>query len=594
MANSSITMTSLDFDSYKASLKRWLKQQTAYKDYDFEASNMTVLLDLLSYNTYQNAFYMNMVANEMFLDSAQLRESVVSHAKELNYVPRSFRSSSATIGLQVTSANTSKTNVLVPRGTAFVSRIGNQNFIYTTDENVVMTSSNNVFSSEITIYEGDFVTETYAVSYDNPVRYVINNKTVDISSLKVNVIEDSGANVYAYTRATSMFDVTSSSKAFFVQPYKNDSYEIIFGDGVVGRPPKNNSVVIMEYRICNGELANGARSFQAAQTIDGESNTTVTTVAISSGGAVYESIESIKYNAPRSFTTQERAVTAEDYENLLKAYYPEINAVSAYGGEDANPPQYGRVFISVDLNDIDGLPKTKEQEYTKFLKSRSSVALEPIFVSPEYTYLDVATTVKYNINRTSINPQDISTLVMSSILSYADTNLNNFGRTFRYSRFVNAVDNAEASIISNETEVRLIKQVAPVLNKTQNITVDFGVALNDKIPALADLHPTDDVHAVMSSNFTYGGIVCHLEDDGDGLVRIVTREGSFDKAVSAVGTVNYDTGVITLSNFSISDFSGSVMKFYCVPRTKDITVSKNIILNILESDVRIEIEQIRD
>lgn len=595
MANSSISLTSLDFDSYKNSLKTYLKQQDRFKDYDFEASNMSVLLDVLSYNTYLNAFYMNMIGNEMFLDSAQLRDSVVSHAKELNYVPYSFKSAEAQLALTITSSDPAKKNITIPRGTIFSTRVGSNNFTFTTDESIVTTSSDNVFTTSIRVYEGDTLTDTYSVNYTDPVNYVINNKLVDISSVKVTVIENNGANLYSYARATSLFNIEATSKVFFVQPYINDTYEIIFGDGIVGAKPKNNSVVILEYRVCNGELPNGARVFRAAQLIDGEANVSIVTTSSASGGAVSESIESIKYNAPRAFTTQERAITSEDYENLLRLNYPEINAVAAYGGEDATPPQYGRIFVTVDLKDVDGLPQSKEMEYRRFLKSRASVALEPIFLSPDYIYLQIVSNIKYNINKTGLNPEDIRLLAVSSMLSYADTNLNNFNRTLRYSAFVKAIDNADPSIVSNETDVFLIKYVTPTLNVAQKIYADFKTPLIQTVPLLSDEHPIIDIHAISSTAFTYNGQVnCVLEDNGDGIVRVVAPVGSNHKKLADVGTVNYDTGVVSINNFNISNFFGTSLKIYASPRTKDISSSKNVILNILEPDVNIAIEQIRE
>lgn len=595
MANSSISLTSLDFDSYKNSLKTYLKQQDRFRDYDFEASNMSVLLDVLSYNTYLNAFYMNMVGNEMFLDSAQLRDSVVSHAKELNYVPYSFKSAEAQLALTITSNDPSKKNITIPRGTIFSTRVGSNNFTFTTDESVVTTSSNNVFTTSLRVYEGDTLTDTYSVNYTNPSNYVINNKLVDISSVKVTVIENNGANLYSYARATSLFNIEATSKVFFVQPYINDTYEIIFGDGIVGTKPKNNSVVIVEYRVCNGELPNGARVFRAAQTIDGEANVSIVTTASASGGAVAESIESIKYNAPRAFTTQERAITSEDYENLLRLNYPEINAVAAYGGEDATPPQYGRIFVTVDLKDVDGLPQSKEMEYKRFLKSRASVALEPIFLSPDYIYLQIVSNIKYNINKTGLNPEDIRLLAVSSMLSYADTNLNNFNKTLRYSAFVKAIDAADPSIVSNETDVFLIKYVTPTLNVSQKIYADFKTPLIQTVPLLSDEHPIVDIHAIASTPFTYNGqLNCVLEDNGDGLVRVVAPVGANHKKLADVGTVDYDTGIVRIDNFNISNFFGTSLKIYATPRTKDIASSKNVILNILEPDVNIAIEQIRE
>lgn len=595
-ANSSIILSKLDFDSNRESLKAYLKEQDAFKDYDFESSNLSVLLDILSYNTYLNAFYLNMVGNEMFLDSAQLRDSVVSHAKELNYLPRSFASARARINISVTSTDASRKSLVIPKGTPFISRIGDNNYTFTTNENIVIASSNNIFTaSDVTIYEGNYLSDTYAVNYANPLIFKITNRNVDISSLSVLVIEDNGSTQIEYSRATSLFDLDSESTVFFIQPSTSDSYEIVFGDGVIGRKPKNNSIVVIEYRSCNGELPNGANKFISAGRIDGEAAVTITTNQAAYGGAVAETLESIKYNAPRAFTTQERAVTAEDYENLLKINFAEINAVSAYGGEDATPPQYGRIFISVDLKDVDGLPRVKQQEYTRFLRGRASVALEPIFVSPDYVYLGINSTVKYNINKTGLNPEDIRTLVISSMLNYASTNLNNFNRTLRYSRFIRAIDESEKSIVSNETEVVLIKYLTPSLNINQNITVDFRTPLIDEIPKKADEHPVIDTMGVYSTPFTYQGQQnCALEDDGDGRMHIVATSGNVHRVVQHVGTVDYDTGIVNLNNFNISSFNGTSLKMFATPRNKDIASSQNVILNILEPDINITIEQIRE
>ena len=595
MANSSISLTSLDFDSYKTSLKTYLKQQDNFKDYDFEASNMNVLLDVMSYNTYLNAFYMNMIGNEMFLDSAQIRDSVVSHAKELNYVPSSFKSAEAELALTITTSTAGKKNITIPRGTIFSTRVGSNNFTFSTDENIVTTSTTDVFYTTVRVYEGNFFTDTYTVNYDNPSNYVINNKLVDISSLKVTVIENNGANLYSYSKAASLFGLSAISQVFFVQPYLNDTYEIVFGDGVIGQKPKNNSVVILEYRACNGELPNGARAFSVSQLIDGEANVAIRTVTAASGGAVSESLNSIKYNAPRAFTTQERAITSEDYENLLRLNYSEINAVVAYGGEDVIPPQYGRIFVCVDLKDIDGLPTSKQTEYKRFLKSRSSVAMDPIFVSPDYIYLQVNSNIKYNINTTGLNPEDIRLLGVSSMLTYASTYLNNFNKTLRYSSFVKAIDTADASIISNETNVELVKYFTPLLNTPQKLSANFKGPLTQEVPLLSDVHPIIDIHAISSTAFTYNNNPnCVLEDNGDGIVRIVAPLGTDHQKVIDIGTVDYDTGVVNIANFNISKFEGTSFKIYARPRNKDISSVQNVILNILEPDINITVEQIRE
>ena len=624
-ANSSIVLTQLDFDSYKDSLKTFLKSQDRFKDYDFDGSNLSVLLDVLSYNTYQNAFYLNMVSNEMFLDSAKLRDSVISHAKELNYLPRSFRSSSAVIQLVITSTDTAKRSIAIPKGTSFTSRVDDFTYNFSTTENYVITKrtpsgSNLIYESEpIRVYEGSYLSDTYTINYANPLVYKISNKRVDLESVLVTVFEDNGTTIQTYKRATSLFGHDENAKVFFLQPGIGDTYEVVFGDGVVGRKPKNNSACIIEYRSCNGELPNGAFKFINTARIDNEANIVIETITASADGAVAEDLSSIKYNAPRAFTTQERAVTSEDYENLLKANFPEINAVVAYGGEDATPPQYGRIFLSIDLDEVDGLPKIKEAEYKRFLRSRSSVAIEPLFVSPDYTYLYVNTNIKYNINLTGLNPEDIRTYVIDSILNHASINLNNFGRTLRYSKFIRDVDSAEASIISNETKIELVKYLTPVLSTTvtgsttttsgslvslatsgvvssgQNVTIDFKNPLQNDIPGKGSEYLTGDIHVVSSSTFTYNGLSnCRLEDDGDGVMRIVNTAGTNNRTILDIGTVDYDTGIIRINNFNITNYTGTSLKIYAKPRTLDITSTQNVILNILENDVDVSIEQIRE
>lgn len=594
MANNSISLVSLDFDSFKQSLKTYLRSTPEFKDYDFESSNISVLLDILAYNTYNNSFYLNMIANEMFLDSAQLRDSVISHAKQLNYLPRSYRSSSADLEITINSSDPAKRNITLLKGTGFTSRIGSNTYLFTTDQNIVLTSSNNTFTGEITVYEGDYISEKYVYSDRIENKYTIENKNVDIQSLKVVVLEDNGSVVDEYTRATSLLDLDETSKVYFVQAGTNERYDILFGDGVLGKKPKNDSGIIIEYRLSGGSAPNGCRIFRIAEPIDGESNVSITTLSVSSGGAENESIESIKFNAPRSFSAQERAVTAEDYENLLKLYYPEINAVAAYGGEEADPPQYGKVFLSIDLNDVDGLPKTKEEEYKQFLRSRSTVSMEPVFVSPDYTYLYVNSAIKYNINRTGLSPEDMRTLILASMLNFSSTNLNSFGRVFRYSKFISSIDSTDPSIISNQTDVELVKYLTPSLNITQKISVDFKTELADDLPVSAVDHPTGDKHTITSSTFTYNGVRCNIEDDGNGILRIITTSSGNHRLVTNIGTVDYASGKLEIKSFRISSYDGNYMKIYARTKNKDIESYKNVILNILESDVDISIEQVRE
>lgn len=592
MANSSILLNNLDFDTLKNTFKAYLRSQDRFADYDFDGSNMSVLLDIMSYNTFHNAFYLNMVGNEMFLDTAQLRDSVVSHAKELNYTPRSFKSAEANVTITIVSSNPAKRSITIPKGTTFTARFGTKNFTFSTGENIVVTDFNINANSTITfvgegisLYEGFYVSDTFSVSHSDQQRMILSNKNVDTSSITVTIIEDAGATSLTYSRATSLFDLDSTSKVFFIQGAENSGYEIVFGDGVTGRKPKDNATVVVEYRLSNGELPNGCRSFTPDSTIDGETNVRIDTNTPAAGGSVSESIESIKYNAPRHFTTQERAVTTEDYENLLKLNFPEINTVTAFGGEDLNPPQFGKVFVAVDLNDVDDLPTIKKEQYYRFLKPRTPVSIDPVFIDPLYTYLNIRSIVKYNINTTQLTADDLRTIVSSAIISYAHTNLNNFNRVFRYSKMVNAIDSSQSSIVSNETYVRLIKVINPKIGADEKIDIDFNVEL-------------DTVHAastggftVTSTEFVYKGQKAGLVDDGTNSINIVSR--ATGTLIDPIGTIDYATGLLQLSNFKVDRYSGAGIKIYAVPKAKDVATINNVILNIIEEDIDLTIVPVR-
>ena len=597
MANSSIILTNLDFETQKNTLKQYLRSQDRFKDYDFDGSNMSVLLDVLSYNTYLNTFYLNMVGNEMFLDTAQMRDSIISHAKELNYTPRSFNSAEANVNIVFTSTNVNKRSIFVPKGTTFTSRSGIRNFTFSTSENlivsdVVANATAAVFTaSNVTLYEGDYVNDSFTVNPGQNARYLLTNKNVDTSSVRVTVIEDLGATVLSYNKASSLFGLTAESKVFFIQGAENSAYEIVFGDNITaGRAPKDNSVVLVEYRISSGELPNGCNVFKPDGAVDGETNITITTNTKALGGSVSESVESIRFNAPRHFSTQERAVTTEDYQTLLQIQFPEINAVTAYGGEEADPPQYGKVFVSVDLKDVDGLPDVKRVEYYKFLKPRSPVSIDPVFVNPDYMYIYVQSVIKYNINLTSLNSDDIRTLAISAIINYANAFLNNFNRTIRYSKFINYIDSAHASIVSNETIVKAVRYITPKVGISQNIVVDFKLPLVSRSPDIAINQGTAE-HCLESSVFTYQGKLAYLQDDGLGTVSIFAST-SLSKIID-IGTIDYTTGVVNLTNLNIDSYTGP-LKLYVSAKSDDISSSKNTILNINEYDVFVTVQQVRE
>jgi hypothetical protein len=598
-SSTNINLIGLDFETLKSNLKNYLKNNSSFKDYNFEGSNMSVLIDLLSYNTYLNSFYTNMVASEMFLDSAQLRDSIVSHAKELNYLPRSYTSARATVDIAITPSQ-SVSSVLIPRGTSFTSRVGSSIFSFVTNENIVINTPDDdatYRAKDVLLYEGSYVTDTFVFSAEQTnQRFVLSNPTIDISSISVTVVEDSGSSILSYSKASSLFGVTNKSTIYFIQPAENQQYEIVFGDDIFGRKPKNNSALVVQYRISSGELPNGASTFVADGAIDGHDNISVTTVSAAASGSVVESIESIRYNAPRAVATQERAVTANDYKTLLRVQFPEIQAINVYGGEDQDPPQYGKVFIAVDIQGADGLPDKNRSVYNDFIKTKTPLTITPVFVNPDFMYVQVYTLVRYNVNVTQKTPEEIQTNVQAAINDFNITNINDFESTLRYSHLCKAIDEADTSIVGNETTIKAVKILsAPTLDfgTIANYTINFDIPLSTEYYTTGDTYSSFAEHTFDSSPFTYNGKTCYIKDSV-GLLNIVTKIGNSTVVVKNIGSINYDTGVATITNFNPQNAPGGLIKFYAVTRNKDIFCRKNILLTIAEQDISIDVERVRE
>jgi len=534
-----------------------------------------------------------MIANEMFLDTALLRDSIISHAKELNYLPRSFRSATANVNIRILGSNAA--SLVIPRGTSFTGTSGNRNFTFTTNENIITESNGSEFiARDVILYEGDYTRDSYTVDSSNESRYLITNRTVDTNSIIVSVIEDNGETVLSYSPSRTLFELDSTSQVFFIQPAENETYEIVFGDGVIGRKPKDRSIVVIEYRVCNGELPNGIGRFVADDTIGDSTSVLLSTNAKSAGGSIPESLSSIKLNAPRAFTTQERVVTGADYETLLTNNFSEINAVSAYGGEEANPPQYGKVIVAIDLKTTDQIPASRRTVYRNFLKRRSPLSIDPVFVNPEFTYVKVKSLVKYNINETALSANDIRTIITSTIQNYNVVNLNGFNKTLYYSNLVSLIDSAQKSIISNDTELFAVKLFDPIVGTPMNYDIDFGMTLQDIIGQLATVRPSNEISIIRSTPFLFNGVECFLEDDGDGIVRIMTNQESATSIIRNVGVVDYASGLVQLENFNPQNLlSGTSVELTARTLEKDITSQRRTILSIRDNDINVSVSQVR-
>ena len=609
MANNSVVLSTLDFDSLKLNLKQYLQTQSVFKDYNFEGSNINVLLDVLAYNSYLNAFYLNMVASEMFLDSAQKYDSVVSHAKELNYLPRSNRSSVSDITLTVDASSSGQ--LTIPKGARFSGINSNGSFTFTTNESTTVTSSTNTYTfSNLQIYEGNYFNDTYVVNYDiENQSFLITNDGADIDSLAVTVTENAGANVTIFERRNNLFGLNSNSNIYFVEPTQNSLYEIAFGDNLFGRKPLNGAIVNLEYRVSSGIESEGISKFTLATDL-GPTNgksisaTKVTVSSNSAGGANQESIESIRFSAPRYFATQQRAVTTDDYASLVLTNFPEqISDVNVYGGQDVVPKKYGRVIVSVKPASGTIAPDYVKNDITKYLQDFIALPNRVEIADPDYFYCSIISTVQYDSAATTKTAAELKTLVLSSISSYSTNNLEVFDSDLRYSKLVSTIDAADTSIVSNQTDLRLVKRLTPNLNenttyeiKTNN-PIDFNSTVYVANVSHEELHTTSfDLHSehssVLSSTFTYnatdGGVypLSFIEDDQQGNLRVFSPSGNTLIITDRVGTVDYVTGEVTISRLNVSDYTNYI-SLYIRTETRDLISKQNNILIIDPDDVQI-------
>jgi len=576
----------LDFISLRENLKTYLQSNTSpFKDYDYDGSNLSTLLDLLSYNTYLNSFYLNMVGNEMFLDSAVLRDSVTSHAKALNYTARSYTSAKATVDINIAVTNTAARYVTLPKYTKFTATASGGTYTFSTGDNIIISrNANNQFTANVDIFEGFVVTEKYVANtmIDNQ-RFVISNKQVDTSSLTVRVAPLPGQNYKTYLPATTLYDLNGDSEIYFTQCATQDRYEIIFGDGVFGKALTTGNVIEATYRVSSGSAPNGLKSFTSAGSIEGYS-VTVNTITPASGGAERESIQSIKYNAPRHFQTQGRAVTPSDYNSLLLAKYPEIKSVYVYGGEEIPlTPKYGTVVVSIATVSGNPLTSRTKTDIVKYLRERSPLAINPILADPEYLDLIVTSDVVYNTSTTTLTPTAIQAKINTSVSNFNSNNLLEFNKTFRYSKFITSINNADSAIISNETSVTMAKTIVPEIGVPFSAVIDFGNQIK-KDDALSS-RPTTNEFSLYSSQVTYNNKTAYIGEDGGGTLFVYEFTDTGRNVLNKyVGTVDYDNGIVLLSNLVITDFVGEGITFYAGPRKQDIKSQRNTIIRILTQE----------
>lgn len=586
-----LNITELDFDNIKSNLKTYLSKQKEFTDYDFEGSGMAVLLDLLAYNTHYNAVYANMLANEMFLDSADLRNSVVSHAKHIGYTARSTRAANTTLNITVNDATTS--TLTMPKGTAFTTTIDGVSYNYVTNTSVSITPANNVYTfSNIPVYEGTLVTNKYTVdTSDANQRFLIKNINADTSTLKVSVQNSSGdSTTFSYTLNNDITGVTSTSKVYYLEAVEDSQYEVKFGDGVLGQSLSNGNIVSLEYVVTNGPDSNGATTFTNASTIGGFSDITVTVNSASAGGAVAEDINSIKFNAPRKYSSQNRAVTVGDYKALISSIYPNVKSVRVWGGEDNDPPVYGRVYISIKSLAGTNLTTTEKERIVSDLSTYKVASVTPVVVDPETIYLTIDSDVKYDPKVTNKNSNDIKTLVTNTITTFNSENLLQFDGILRHSKLVGLINDTDSSILSNITKFKMYQQLTVNTTKSDSYTIKFSNAL---------YHPHDGHHAILStSGFKINGDATteyFLDDNGSGIVRLYSLSSTGVKNIknATQGTINYTTGVVTITDLFITSLSNidgastTTLRVTVQPSSYDVISVRNQVLEIDLSNTKV-------
>jgi len=583
-----LEISELDFDGIKGNLKTFLSQQDEFTDYDFEGSGMSVLLDTLAYNTHYLAYNANMLANEMFIDSADLRSSVVSKAKQVGYTPTSTTAATATIDVLVN--NASGSSLTMSRGTKFTTTVDGQSYSFVNNADVSINPTDGVYKfSNLTVREGSYLNYKYTASTsDIDQRFIIPNDNVDTTSLTVKIQESSSdSTTNTHTLATGITALDSTSKVYFLQEVENGRYEVYFGDGVIGESIKDGNIVILDYITCNLDESNGATSFTLSGTVGGFNNVTITTLNNANNGDGPETIKSIKYNAPRDYSAQDRAVTAEDYKVLVKSLYANAQSVQVYGGEDAATPDYGKVYISIKAKSGSNLTEVTKVGLVRSLKSFAVASVTPVIIDPETTFIILETTFKYNSGGTTKDVSTIETNVLNAITTYNTDTLEDFTGVFRYSAVGKIIDEAESSILSNITKVKMYKNITPTLNSGLKYTLSFNNAF---------FNPHSGHNAVGGGIVSSTGFKINndsslnehfLDDDGAGNVRVYYNSGTTRVYTSSTfGTINYTTGELILTSAhitSISNVDGAVstrIRVTTTPNSNDIIPVRNQVLSI--------------
>jgi len=589
-----LNVTELDFDQIKDNLKSFLKQQSEFNDYNFEGSGLSTLLDVLAYNTHYNAVAAHYSLNEAFLDSAQIRGNVVTRAKLLGYVPRSILAPRARVTLVIQGQASDPAVIILPRGTKFTTTVQGETYDYISlsQQDGLKDSDNRYTFSNVEIAEGTYKKMLYRVDNDiETQKYQIPDNDADTSTLKVTVQENENALTYdSYNQFESLLNVDANTKVYYIQENTSGRYEVYFGDGVIGQKPINNNVVTLDYVYTHGPESNGASTFSLDGTVGGlvDATYTVTTTSNSSGGSERETIESIRFNAPLTFTTQNRAVTAEDYRAIILKSFSNISSISSWGGEDNDPVDFGAVYIAIKPITEDKLTdEEKTSIIDTILKGKNIVSVRPEIVDPNFTYLELDVFFKYNPNLTDRTATALRTVVRDTISDYSFNNLNKFDGVFRYSQLLRAIDNSDRAIINSTIRPYMFQTFTGTTVRSNN---NFELTYASPLLQQGD----SQNFAITSSPFKVNGVDHYFGDvplsDSENRRVVVYRveNGENIIVINNAGLVEPTKGKVSLNNFSCD--SNTTIKVTVVPDALDIAPKRDQLLSIDQQYVSINPE----
>ena len=570
-------VNALEFNEIKAQIKEYLKSQSQFSDYDFEGSSLTVLIDTLAYNTYYTAVNANLAVNEGFLETAVLRENVVKLARMIGYTPKSARSARTTVDIAVQTPFPYPKSVTISAGLVLnFTGLDNNNFVFSiptdTSQSVDSLTGIATFSNTV-LFEGLFLTDTFVKDTTQRQRFILTNDKVDTTSMIVEVT--SGTITEKYLQATDITKIDSTSKVFFLEESEYQIPEILFGDGVIGKALTNGDVVTVRYTTSSGNGANGLKVFENIGTYrDNAGNSissgiTITAVSFPDGGSEPETTESIKFGAPKFYSAFGRAVSTQDYEAIIPQIYPNVSSIACYGGEEAEPPEFGKVFLAIKPKNADKLSLSEKNSVLKKLREYSVAAIQPTIIDPSILYVDMVSFVYYNPNNTRRTPAEIKNLVITTLTALNSSGeFNKFGGKFKYSKAQNIIDDSERSITSNITRIMMRKNITVDLNQRVNYKICYGNRVNQQ---------TSTDPAIISSGFKIVGDdinTYYLNDDGAGTLRLyyVKGTGEFEYIDGLWGSVDYDMGEIVINDLIIQStvVANNTLQIKAVPKSNDL------------------------